>query len=178
MELGALICRPRNPRCLLCPVQRYCRAFETGRQEIIPSPRERSYQKIEAVVGIIRESGKYLIQKRPSGGLLADLWEFPGGKRDDGERLDEALRREIREELEAEVETEKLLLTVDHSYTRFQVTLHAFECRLRTRPRLRQGVHRWASLRALKRYPVPSGSAKLVRFLEEQEGSPGKTTVN
>ncbi len=176
MELGALICRPRNPRCLPCPVQRFCRAFERGVQEIIPAPRERRYEKTEAVIAIIAEGGKYLIQKRPPTGLLADLWEFPGGKRRDGERLDEALRREIREELEAEIEGENLLLTVNHSYTRFQVTLHAFSCRFGTPPRLRQAVHRWVSLQALERYPFPSGSAKIVRFLEERERSSEELT--
>jgi len=173
MELGAVICRPRNPRCLLCPVQRFCLAFERGVQEIIPAPRERRYEKIESVIAVIAEGGKYLIQKRPPTGLLAGLWEFPGGKRRAGEHLHEALRREIREELGAEIEGENLLLTVNHSYTRFQVTLHAFSCRFSTAPRLRQPIHRWVSLRALERYPFPSGSAKIIRFLEEREQTSG-----
>jgi A/G-specific adenine glycosylase len=174
MELGALVCRPRNPRCLICPVQRFCRSFEKGIQEIIPAARERRQEKVEAVIGIFKEGRKYLIQKRPSTGLLAGLWEFPGGKRRQGERLDETLRREIREELGAEIEKENLLLSVNHSYTRFQVTLHAFSCRFGTPPRLRQDVHRWVSLRALERYPFPSGSAKIVRYLKERERNSGE----
>jgi A/G-specific adenine glycosylase len=174
MELGALVCRPRNPRCLLCPLQRFCRAYEKGLQEVIPAVRERRQEKIEAVIGVFKEGRKYLLQKRPSTGLLAGLWEFPGGKRQDGERLNESLRREVREELGAEIEEEKLLLKVAHSYTRFQVTLHAFSCRFATPPRLRRGVHRWVSLRALERYPLPSGSAKIVRYLEERERNSGK----
>jgi len=172
MELGALICRPRNPRCLLCPVQRLCLAFEKGAQEIIPAPRERRYEKIESVVAVIAEGKKYLIQKRPPSGILAGLWEFPGGKRRAGERLKETLRREIREELGAEIEGEHLLLTVNHTYTRFHVTLHAFSCRFGSTPRLHQGIHRWVSLGALESYPFPSGSAKIVRFLHEQERTP------
>jgi len=169
MEVGALICRPKNPRCLLCPLQRFCLAYKKGEQEVIPAPKKRSYNKIEAVVGVIKNRGKYLLQKRPSPGLLADLWEFPGGKRKEGETLAAALRRELREELGAEVRGEKFLLKVRHAYTQFQVTLSAYECRLQDKPRLKRDSQRWVSLRALKQYPFPSGSAKIVRFLEERD---------
>jgi len=169
MELGALVCRPRNPTCLLCPVQRFCLAFKRGEQEVIPTPRKRSCQKIETVVGVIRDGRRYLIQKRPPQGLLAGLWEFPGGKREKGETLRAALHREIRKELTAEVKIGRCLLKVRHAYTRFQVTLFAFECELIGSPKLRKGSHRWVSLRAIKNYPFPSGSAKIVRFLEDTE---------
>jgi A/G-specific adenine glycosylase len=172
MELGALVCRPRGPRCLLCPVLRFCRAFERGEQEVIPVPLKRRYQRIETVVGIIREGGKCLIQKRPSTGLLADLWEFPGGKREDGEGLEAALRRELKEEIGAELAEARLLLKVEHAYTRYQVTLYAYECRLRRKPRLDKKAHRWVTPQALKRYPFPSGSAKIVSFLEEKAKNP------
>jgi A/G-specific adenine glycosylase len=175
MELGAVICRPHNPRCLLCPVLRFCRAFKKGEQEVIPAPEKRSYQKIETVVGIIIDGRRYLIQKRPPQGLLADLWEFPGGKREKGETLREALRRELKEELNVEVRRERLLLRLRHSYTRFQVSLFAFECELEDVPKLRSPAHRWVSLRALKRYPFPSGSAKVVRFLEDQSSRKEKS---
>jgi A/G-specific adenine glycosylase len=169
MELGALVCKPRSPRCLLCPLQRVCLAYENGEQEIIPPPRKRRYQKIEAVVAVIKQSGKYLIQKRMSPGLLAGLWEFPGGKRKDGETLEAALRRELKEELGVEVKSVTLLLRTQHAYTQFQVTLHAYECSLQDKPPLQRNSHRWVSLRALKRYPFPSGSAKIIRFLEERD---------
>ncbi len=172
MDLGALVCRPRNPLCLLCPVLPYCRAFERGEQEIIPVPQKRNYQRIETVVGIVREGNKYLIQKRPSTGLLADLWEFPGGKRENGEGLEAALRRELKEEIGAEPAETRLLLKVEHAYTRYQVTLYAYECRLGRKPNLDRKTHRWVTRQAMKRYPFPSGSAKIVRFLERGEKKP------
>jgi A/G-specific adenine glycosylase len=174
MELGAIICRPHNPRCLLCPVQGFCRAFKKGEQEVIPAPKKRSYQKIETVVGIITDGRRYLIQKRPPQGLLAGLWEFPGGKRERGETLREALRRELKEELDVEVCRARRLLKLQHAYTRFRVSLFAFECELKSLPRLKDSVHRWVSLQSLKGYPFPSGSAKVVRFLEDRSSRKGK----
>jgi A/G-specific adenine glycosylase len=168
MELGALVCRPKNPRCLLCPVTEYCEAYRAGEQEVIPPSKKRNYQKIEAVIGIIKKSGQILIQKRPSSGLLADLWEFPGGKRAAGESLEQALDREIKEELSAEVAEKNFLTKVHHAYTQFQVDLYAYECRLKNEPRFNKR-QRWVTLKAIRRYPVPSGSAKIINFLEERE---------
>ena len=168
MELGALVCRPRIPLCLLCPLTAHCQAYEAGEQEVIPSPKKRSSTNIEAVVGIIQRDGKYLIKKRPSSGLLADLWEFPGGKREAGESLEQALRREIKEELGVEVAKTRPLMTVLHAYTRFRVRLHAYECRLKSDPKTHPKKLRWVTLRALRRYPFPSGSAKIVNKLGTQ----------
>lgn len=171
MELGALVCRPKNPLCLLCPITDFCGAFEAGEQEIIPLPKKRSYQRIETVIAIIKKGNKFLIQKRPSEGLLADLWEFPGGKRKEDESLRDALHREIREELDTDIKEEKLLTRVHHSYTQFQVTLYAYACRTKNPPCLKRRVHRWVSLRAMRHYPFPSGNAKIVRFLEASKGN-------
>ncbi len=168
MELGALVCRPKNPRCPLCPITEFCLAYQAGEQEVIPAPKKRNYQKIEAVIGIIRKSGQFLIQKRPSRGLLADLWEFPGGKKAAGESLEQALDREIKEELSAEIAQKNFLTKVRHAYTQFQVDLYAYECRLKNEPCLNRR-QRWVTLKAIRRYPVPSGSAKIINFLEQRE---------
>ncbi len=168
MELGALICRPRNPLCRTCPVSSFCSAFEAGEQEVIPLSRKRNYQKIEAAVGLVEKQGKFLIQRRPSKGLLADLWEFPGGKIQKGESPKQALRREIMEEIGEEVSQEKLLTIVRHAYTQFQVTLYAFTCSLKNKPKLDKRRQRWVSLKGMQRYPFPSGSAKIIQFLERR----------
>jgi A/G-specific adenine glycosylase len=165
MELGALVCRSRNPQCLACPVREFCRAAREGTQEIIPRPRTLGFKKIEAVVAVIEKDGRILIQKRPAGGLLADLWEFPGGKVERGESLVQALRREVREELGAEVKDVRRLTTVQHAYTRFQVTLHAYACKIRDSAIKTGPRRRWVTLDSIRRYPLPSGSVKIVDFL-------------
>ncbi|RSD24074.1 A/G-specific adenine glycosylase [Mesobacillus subterraneus] len=79
MELGALICTPTSPSCLLCPVREHCQAFEEGAQNELPVKTKKKKQKsILLAAGIFKDSeGRILIRKRPESGLLANLWEFP-----------------------------------------------------------------------------------------------------
>jgi A/G-specific adenine glycosylase len=174
MELGALVCRPANPACLRCPVRPDCRAFAAGRQEVIPAPVRRSYGKIVAVVGVIERDGRILIQRRPEEGLLGGLWEFPGGKVRPGESLPAALTRELEEEIGAKPKAVRPFMTVDHSYTRFLVTLHAFTCGLRSDPPPDPN-RRWVRPAGLRAYPFPSGSARIVeRIIEDRRPGPAR----
>lgn len=79
MELGALICTPTSPSCLLCPVRDHCQAFHEGVQKELPIKTKKKKQKnVQLAAGIFKDSqGKILIRKRPETGLLANLWEFP-----------------------------------------------------------------------------------------------------
>ncbi|WP_064221141.1 A/G-specific adenine glycosylase [Anoxybacillus flavithermus] len=79
MELGALICTPKNPSCLLCPVQRHCRAFTEGMEKQLPVKTKAKAPKHVAfrAIVLVNEDGNILIEKRPSSGLLANLWQFP-----------------------------------------------------------------------------------------------------
>jgi A/G-specific adenine glycosylase len=165
MELGALVCRSRAPQCLLCPVRDYCRAFLEGTQEVIPRPRRRAAKKVEAVLAVIRNGDRVLIQRRPPEGLFGGLWEFPGGKIEPGESPETALRREVQEEVGAEAGDIRFLTTVSHAYTQFRVTLRVFSCVLeKGRPRPSPD-RKWVTWATLPRYPMPSGSARVVRFL-------------
>lgn len=79
MELGALICTPKSPSCLFCPVQSHCRAFAEGIEQELPIKSKAKKQKtVPYLTFIIANSdGEYLIEKRPEQGLLANLWQFP-----------------------------------------------------------------------------------------------------
>lgn len=171
MEWGALVCRPRNPLCPRCPGRTRCRAYARGEQEIIPARRTLGTCEISAVVAVLRHGRRVLIQKRPEGGLLGGLWEFPGGKVESGESLRSALIRELREELGLEIESIRPLITVRQAYTRYKVTLHAFEAQPGGGPgAIRPGNRsvRWVTVKALDRYPFPSGSLKILRLLQSR----------
>jgi 8-oxo-dGTP diphosphatase len=86
-------------------------------------------KRIEVVAAVIRSEGRVFATQRGYGDFK-DWWEFPGGKIEPGETAEEALAREIREELSAEITVERLLKTVDWDYPAFHLTLHCFLCSL------------------------------------------------
>ena len=135
MELGALVCRNKEPLCASCPVSKYCQAYKQGKQEIIPEPKKKIITDIHAVIAIIKKRDHYFIQKRPSKGLLADMWEFPGGKIEAGESKQKALARELKEELDVQLRSSKHLFNVKHFYTQFRVNLSVFACTLHDQPK-------------------------------------------
>ena len=84
---------------------------------------------IEVVAAIIHHDGKILATQRGYG-EFKDGWEFPGGKMEKGESPEAAIVREIREELEVEIEPEKLITTVEYDYPNFHLTMHCFLSRI------------------------------------------------
>jgi A/G-specific adenine glycosylase len=162
MELGALVCRSKAPLCLECPLRSFCLAFRRGRSGSIPKFRKADIKKIEAVAAVIQKKGRYFIQKRAATGLLAGLWEFPGGKIEKQETLLDALRREIKEELGVSVLAAERMMTVRHAYTQFRVKLFVFRVRVKPWPGIDRD-HKWAGPGELKKYPVPSAIAKIIK---------------
>ena len=92
-------------------------------------------KQIEVVAAIIRKGDKIFATQRGYG-EWKDWWEFPGGKMEEGETPEEALKREIREELSAEINVGELLTTVEYDYPAFHLTMHCFLCSLLT-----EGLH-------------------------------------
>ena len=88
-------------------------------------------KQIEVVAAIIRKEGRIFATQRGYG-EWKDWWEFPGGKMEAGETPEEALRREIREELSTEIHVGEMLCTVDYDYPNFHLTMHCYLCSLLT----------------------------------------------
>lgn len=170
MEFGALVCTPKNPSCVLCPLQTLCRAYRIGTVDQRPVPGKKEVIiPIEMACGVIRHQGRYYIQQRRNDDVWPGLWEFPGGRLEKGETPEEAAIREIYEETELAVEASVLLQTVRHSYTRYRVTLHAYACRLSEsilEPVLHAAdYYQWVLPEKLAEYPFPAGHRQLIPLL-------------
>ncbi len=169
MELGALICTPKNPRCEECPAQNYCRArLELDQPALLPRRLAKALRPhYHVVVGLIWKNGRLLIDQRPENGLLGGLWEFPGGKIKPAESPHEALRRELREELAVKVAIGKKFMEVEHGYTHFSVTLHVYQCRhLRGKPQPHAcQAWQWVQPQALRQFAFPTANRKIIDAL-------------
>ena len=84
-------------------------------------------KRIEVVAAVICRDGKYFATQRGYG-EFKDYWEFPGGKMEPGESREQALKREIMEELDTEIRVDEFLMTVDYDYPAFHLTMHCFLC--------------------------------------------------
>lgn len=171
MELGALVCTPRSPRCLECPIRRECRSRILGIVSRRPvRAQSGTPSSVEVAVGILLSHGRIFIQKRPPGGLMPLLWEFPGGKVQEGESPEAALVRELREELGVGVQILTKVGVIRHAYTSFRVVLHAFTCHLSDEtplPVLRSAIDcKWVDLGEIAHFPFPAANQKLIRMLQ------------
>ncbi len=168
MELGALICRSSQPLCGQCPLNSLCRARQHGDPDSIPKRSPKVFEQIRVAAGLIEDRGKYFIQRRPPTGLLADLWEFPGGKVKDKETVRQALERKLNEELGVRVTAAQPWTRIRHAYTKFKVDLHIWRCSTDPLPR-RSRTARWVDLSQLDRYPMPSANARIIKRLSQKK---------
>ncbi|MDO8428953.1 MAG: A/G-specific adenine glycosylase [Candidatus Diapherotrites archaeon] len=132
MELGALICLPKNPECMKCPLQENCYAFENKAQEKFPKKIKKKKVPVKKFIGLVLEQNRKLfLRKRTEQGLLKNLWEFPLIETKPN-FLDKAeLEQKIKKELNLEVKLEKGLGKVKHSYTHFKQEVWIWKAKIK-----------------------------------------------
>ena len=123
----------------------------------------------DVAAGLVFRDGRLLITQRPAGGHLAGLWEFPGGKRHDGETWVECLRRELREELGIEIEIGEVIEELTHTYPEKTVHLKFFRCGWRPPEPQPLGCPAfvWVTREELSRYDFPAADARLLDALNQ-----------
>jgi A/G-specific adenine glycosylase len=170
MELGATVCKPQRPLCLTCPVEKMCRAYQSGR--VSQYPRKvagKPTPRYQISVGVVFKNGRVLITQRKLDGLLGGLWEFPGGKIKTGEDAEAACIREIKEEVNLVVKVDSHLCRVKHAYTHFKIVMDVFCCSFVSGTvRLNGPVdHRWIKLHRIDDYPLPKANHKFIPKLKQ-----------
>ena len=169
MDLGATVCTPRMPSCGACPWRLHCAAYASGdpcHWPVTEAPKSLPFQVIGVGV-VLNASGEVLIDQRLEEGLLGGMWEFPGGKQEQGETIDTCIARELQEELGIAVTVGDELITVDHAYShkklRFVVHLCTWESG-EPQPLASQQV-RWVRPDDLKNYAFPAANTKIIAAL-------------
>ena len=171
MELGATLCTPTSPRCLVCPLTDDCVARANGTERERPVKRKRGpTPHHDIAAGIVWRGEDVLIARRPRDGLLGGLWEFPGGKRSSDESIEEACVREVREETGLDVACGEHFMSIDHAYTHFRITLHLIHCTVMGGELEPRGCEapQFVSVDALERFPFPRANRKAIDALVER----------
>ena len=168
MELGAMVCRPQSPTCLVCPVSMFCEAFYTACQDEFPKRREsKPTPEHHLAVGVIYNgAGEVLLTQRQLDGLLGGLWEFPGGRIAEGETAEVACVRNVAEVVNLSVTNVRYLTRVRHAFTHFKIVVDVFQCDYQAGEVVLNGPMdaKWIAVAALQDYPLPRATHK---FLDE-----------
>lgn len=124
---------------------------------------------MNVVAAVVEREGCFLLTRRQAGVHLEGLWEFPGGKVSAGETHEEALRREMLEELDTDVAVRSLVSTTAHAYDDRHVTLHFYQCELAGTPRPLLGQEmRWVPRGELRTLGFPPADEQLIALLTRE----------
>jgi len=162
MDLGAMICTPKDPLCPRCPMRNLCRGFRLGEPERFPSrvPKRR-IPRIEAASAVIRKNGKVLLRQRAPKGLLGGLWEFPNWRSDGKEKLEDYLEVKVKSDLGLKVKCKEPLGTLKQTYSHFKLTLHIFQCHYLDG----KGTGRWVSIYNLDQFAMSRIDRRITNVL-------------
>lgn len=162
MDLGATVCLARNPRCAECPVGAHCAASRDG---IVQTAAKASARKVEWPLAVIAKKDKILLRRRAERGLLAGMWEIPGGEKKPREPISAALARELAG-VGARVASATMLGVVRHSITNRSIRAPVYLCALAGDPPDRLRGWRWFALDALEKLPIAALSVKAARLAQ------------
>jgi len=125
-------------------------------------------------VAVIRDDRDLiLIDRRLAKGLLGGFWEFPGGKIEGNETVQECIKREVLEEIGIEIAVDSHLITIDHTYSHFRVNLQVYNCRyLSGEARAIECEEiRWVTIQELDNYTFPAANQEIIRALKDMVNS-------
>ncbi len=167
MDLGSLLCTPKEPQCSECPLCDLCKGRASGTPERYPSKRiKRMIPHVESVSGVIKKDGRVLLNQRPPSGLLGGLWEFPNWKIEEKQRsrLREGLRKYIKQEAKMNVEVKEFLGILHHTYSHFKLTRNVFVCRHLNG----NGKGKWVPIKNLRLLPMSRIDRRIAQKIDER----------
>ncbi len=165
MELGATVCRPQSPTCLVCPVSMYCEVFQSGDQNAYPRRHNTAaIPEHQMVAVVIYRDSKVLLIQRPLDGLLGGLWEFPNGRVLENETTKDGCLRNLTEVVNLNVSNLKYLTSVKHAFTHFKIVVDVFECDYESGELVLDGPidAKWVDVAEIKDYPLPRATHKFL----------------
>ncbi len=170
MELGATVCLPKNPQCNDCPMSGVCLGHESGRPTDYPvkAPKKKVPHIVVGAAVVTNRKGEVLVAQRRDKDMLGGLWEFPGGKQETGETIQQCIARELKEELGIHIEVGDFLITVKHAYSHFTMEMHTYFAQIKSgRPRpIECQNFQWLKIADLRKLPYSKADLYVIDELE------------
>lgn len=173
MDLGGLICTPKKPRCLYCPISQSCKAFQAGTVDKRPvvEPKKKIISLVK-VAGLILFEGRIFIQQRKASDVWGGLWEFPGGEIDETDPEGQLVQI-ILEDCGLQVTVSQFLTQITHQYTHHKIRLLCYLCHLSGEsgmPDLKSASdYHWVTEKDLNKYPFPAGPRKFLDYIRKEQ---------
>lgn len=160
IELGAMVCTPK-PRCGECPLRKKCQAFLHKKAESLPIKNsEREITELRRAVVLIEVEGKVLVRKGEAGKVMADLYEFPYFEMGKDLWSQREIIRAVKDRLGLEVQIEKRLNEVSHTFTRYKARLYPFRFQAGRAEKI-EG-YQWVDRAILAELPFSSGHRRIL----------------
>ncbi|MFI5303852.1 MAG: A/G-specific adenine glycosylase [Nitrospiria bacterium] len=167
MDLGATLCKPKDPQCQICPLKSSCLGFQKNLQKILPMKKKR--EKIPLRINsamVIWKKDRVLIQKREEKGLLGGLWEFPGmNNLQDFPRINGELM-DWHPHLGFRLTDQEFLFKLKHTFTHFKMDLYVFKARFLSGKGIQKKDQRWVTLDEIENLPFPAADKKIIDVLK------------
>ena len=166
MDLANRICRVDHAHCSICPIDEICMAEKMTIPESYPAKvKKKVIPHKDIVTGIIWRGKKFLITKRSENALLRGLWDLPGGEIESNEPPIGALRRNIKEECDIDINIKKEIGYIKHAYSHFKITQTLFQCQTQESVKSINKEYRWITPIEVNNYPFPKSNHKLFTIL-------------
>jgi len=165
MDLGSMLCTPREPQCTKCPLCDLCTGKASGEPERFPTKTIRKkIPHIEAISAVIQRNGKVLLKQRPPEGLLGGLWEFPNWPLEEKKDFKEYLRQKVKSEIGLRVKSKEPIGSFHQTYSHFKLTLHVFHCQYLNG----KAKGKWVPVRNLPLLPMSKLHRRIANTLEPE----------
>lgn len=170
MELGSQICTPKSPKCNICPIENKCLAKKTNQQSQYPikNIKKNIPHIIVGAAVIIDSKNRILVSQRSNKKMLGGLWEFPGGKKELNETIEQCIIREIKEEVGLKIEIKNFLTCINHSYSHFSMEMHTYYAKIINGfPKGLEGQKiKWLKKNRLRELPYSIADLKVIDAIE------------
>ena len=167
MELGAMICTPTSPKCEICPLAFICKAREAGVQETLPIKKKKEpIKRINMELALLQKEDKILLTKRPSEGLLANLWALPATEEMVNSTSGKGIVMELQENYGIEAVDPQAILEKSHIFTHMKWNMRIFRLKLLSIVDIDYPEIQWVSLEEIDRYAIPTAFLKVIKEIK------------